>query len=211
MDAYKTIKDDIKSFFSTWLKKGLVINPQIGGEFFANPLGISSKHWFFENERDYIDSYVEAYEKNLYFCAIDDGSCFQIRYEFESDKRNTYVKEASLSFLPCVTDGTYSFDYIRIDYDLKNQSYFHPTVHMHVGFNDAIRIPMDEVPKFSDFFGLVMYLYYPEKYLKLLNIDEIKHTPIRNEQGLLTKMLPISEEIRKYTYLKTPDNKSIKL
>ena len=204
------VKDDIQSFFNTWIKKGLVINPQVGGKFFSNPLEISSKHWFFENEEDYKARYVESYENNLYFCAIEDGSCFQITYKFEKDKKNTYVKEASLSFLPCVTDGTDLFDYIRIDYDSQNQNYFHPAVHMHVGFKGKMRIPVNEIPKFSEFFAFIMYLYYPKKYLELMKVEEIKHTPVRSEKGFFTRTIPISEEIMNYIYLRTPINRSVK-
>ena len=47
MDAYNAIKQDITSFIRTWIKTGIIVNPQVGGDFFSNKDVISSKYSFF--------------------------------------------------------------------------------------------------------------------------------------------------------------------
>ena len=51
MDAYNAIKQDITSFIRTWIKTGIIVNPQVGGDFFSNKDVISSKYSFFETKR----------------------------------------------------------------------------------------------------------------------------------------------------------------
>ena len=80
MDAFREIKQDLLSFVRTWTKTGIVVNPQIGGDFFSDEENINSKYIFFKTEEDYIANFAESYEKGQYLCALEDGSFFQIRY-----------------------------------------------------------------------------------------------------------------------------------
>ena len=200
MDAYNAIKQDITSFIRTWIKTGIIVNPQVGGDFFSNKDVISSKYSFFRDEEDYISNFAESYENGRYLCALSDGSFFQINYLFEHhSKRKQYISKASLSYLPCVTDGAYANDYIRMDYDAESQNYFHPAAHLHVGFKGNFRLAADELLCFSEFFKFMMYLYYPDIYLKLEKKEDIKHTPME-EEGKYTKNIPISKELKEFVY-----------
>lgn len=203
MDAYSKIKDDLVSFVRTWTKTGIIINPQIGGEFFSSKESISSKYIFFKNEDEYILGFARAYAKNQYLCTLPDGSLFQISYSFVTkNKRQRYVSKASLTYLPCVTDGVYDNDYIRLDYDVDNQNFFHPAAHLHVGFRGNFRLASNELLCFSEFFKFITYLYYPEIYLTLVGKDRIKHT-LKTEEGKYTKQLPNSTELDNFVHITT--------
>lgn len=203
MDAYSKIKDDLVSFVRTWTKTGIINNPQIGGDFFSNMESISSKYNFFKNEEEYILGFAKAYAKNQYLCTLPDGSLFQISYSFVmKNKRQRYVSKASLTYLPCVTEGVFDNDYIRLDYDVDNQNFFHPAAHLHVGFKGNFRLASNELLCFSEFFKFITYLYYPEIYLKLVGKDRIKHT-LQTEEGKYTKQLPNSEELDDFVHLTT--------
>ena len=202
MDVYNCIKQDINSFVRTWTKTGIIVNPQVGGDFFSFQDKIVSKHCMFENEEEFIQKFTETYEAGQYFCALEDGSYFQISYNFERKKKNKKVVKASLSYLPCVVDGVYRNDYVRLDYDASNQSFFHPASHLHVGFRGNIRIATDELLLFSEFFKFIMYLYYPKIYLQLEHKEKVSHSRVEDE-GKLTQYMPISKELMKFAYLKT--------
>lgn len=202
MDAYKLIKDDIQSFVRTWLKTGLINNPQIGKDFFSNPTSIQSKHSMIKDETDYINNFVSNYEKGMYLLAIEDGSVFQVEYEFNRNKKTVYLVKASLGYLPGIQNGELLHSYIRLDYDtLGENSFFHATCHLHIGFNRDIRIPSDDVPLFSEFFKFIMYLFYHDKFLKLINKNTISNTYSKNI-GRLTQYIPLSNELSSFAHLK---------
>jgi len=203
MDAYKLIKDDIQKFIRTWLKTGMIYNPQIGGEFFKNKNLIQSKYDFYKTEQEYKEKFVRAYEENSFLVALFDGSCFQIYYEFEVNRKDVYLKKANICYLPCVTEGEILHEYLRLDYDVSvDNSFFHPTTHLHVGFREGMRIPADEIPLFSEFFEFVMYLYYEEQYLQIIGKKSVSDTYDKQQKGSLSKRIPISNELLNFVHLK---------
>ena len=202
MDAYSIIKNDINSFIRTWLKTGIIVNPQTGSDFFSSPTCIKSKHEFFQNEKEFVSNFAKTYESNKYFCALSDGSCFQISYSFEKkSKSKIYLSNASLCYLPCVTEGEFKNDYVRFDYDTCNPNFFHPSAHLHIGFKGKVRLPTNEVMLFSEFFKLIMYLYYPDWFLTINRVEKVKNTMDNTKEGKLTKFLPISKELQKFIFM----------
>ncbi|MCI8596527.1 MAG: DUF2290 domain-containing protein [Clostridia bacterium] len=209
MDAYKLIKEDIQSFVRTWLKTGLISNPQIGGDFFSDLISIKSKLSLIKDEEEYIKNFVDNYEKGMYLLTIDDGSFFQAAYEFNRMKNAVYLVKASISYFPCVNAGKLIHPYIRLDYDSKIQnSFFHAITHLHIGFDNGIRIPTDEIPLFSEFFKFIMYLYYHDKFLKIVNKKAITDTHTK-DRGRLTQYIPISKELGDFVHLKLSNIQNI--
>ncbi len=43
-------------------------------------------------------------------------------------------------------------------------SFFHAYAHLHIGFRNSIRIPVDEVFLFSEFLAFILYLFYLEQF-----------------------------------------------
>ena len=201
MDAYKIIKDDLISFIRTWLKTGLICNTQVSGEFFSNPTEIKSDVSYYKSETNYDEMFLEDYEKQRFLLALEDGSFFQVAFEFIKIKKNTFLKKATLSFLPNNLNEGEWHSYLRMDYDLEgDNSFFHPVTHLHIGLHDDIRIPTDEIPLFSEFFKFVMYLYYKEKFFQIYKLDSISNTEIK-DCGRLTSIMPISHEAKQFVYL----------
>ena len=202
MDAFNEIKQDLNSFVRTWTKTGIIINPQIGGDFFSNEESISSKYSFFKDEDEYISNFAKAYENGQYLCALPDGSFFQIKYGFvRKTKNKRYIVKANLAYLPSVNDGVFNNEYVRIDYDIDSQNFFHPAAHLHVGFKGNFRLASNELLCFSEFFKFIMYLYYPETYLKLVGKESIKNSLYENE-GKYTKNVPISKELNDFVHIR---------
>ncbi len=201
MDAFNEIKHDLTSFVRTWTKTGIIVNPQIGGDFFSDEERISSKYSFFKDEEEYILNFAKTYESGQYLCALPDGSFFQIKYGFvRKTKNKRYVVKANLAYLPSVNDGIYNNEYIRLDYDIDSQSFFHPVAHLHVGFKGCFRLASNELLCFSEFFKFIMYLYYPEVYLRLEGKENIRSS-LYDGEGKYTKTIPISRELDNFVHI----------
>lgn len=166
MNARKIIETDLRNCIHTGFKAGIIVNPRIPGDFYSNPTRIGSKHNKYENEDDFLTKYIEDYERGDYFFSLADGACLQVFYEFEVNRRNSYLSKSSLIFLPSLQDGRITHEYLRFDFcDDKNDGhFFHACAHMHVGFRNTIRFPTNEVLLFSNFLKLVLYLFYPVDY-----------------------------------------------
>ncbi len=202
MDAYKIIKDDIQRFVRTWLKTGLICNPQISDKSFLTSRSIKSQISNIKSESEYIKDFASNYENGMYLLAIEDGSVFQVAYEFNGSRRNIYLVKASISYLPSIQGGRLLHSYVRLDYDsnMKN-NFFHPISHLHIGFDNDLRMPTDDIPLFSEFFKFIMYLYYHDKFLTIINKSEISDTYSKDE-GRLTPFVPLSIELRNFVHLK---------
>lgn len=205
MDARQLIEDDIKQSIRTGMRLGILFNPRMSGDFFNSRIIISSHYSRFSNEEDFINNYVNQYEADQYLVALQDGSFFQVNYEFEVKKRVSYLKKMNQCYLPSVNDGKITNDYLRLDYNNeKDNSFFHPYAHLHVGFKNTIRIPIDEVMLFSEFLLMVLYYYYPDDFKAIVgNEKKYGNTIQENGMGKMTKDKVLSLELEKYMYLKT--------
>lgn len=207
MDARKMVEDDIQSCVRKALKLGILSNPRMSGNFFKDRTTISSKYTRFTDETSYLESYFRKYEQGEYFATLSDGAFLQINYEFEvKNKKTSYLSKMNLCYLPPVTDtGEIKNEYIRIDYsNSPDNSFFHAYAHVHIGFRNAIRIPIDEVLLFSEFLKIILYHFYPEQF-KIFCGDTYKTTNTKNKtkSGKLTKDKVLSDELEKYCYYKT--------
>lgn len=203
MNAHEIISKDIKSFVSKALHTGVLVNPKTPGDFYSNKSSIKSKYSFFSNEEDYISNYHKKYELGEYFIALCDGSYIQINYEFETKrKRDSYLKKMNLCYLPAVVDGEIKNEYIRIDYsDTTDNSFFHPYAHVHIGFKNTIRIPINEILLFSEFIKIIFYLFYPDEFKKIFPEIKTTNTIEKSVVGKATNKKVITNELESFMYL----------
>lgn len=112
----------------------------------------------------------------------------------------------NLCYLPPVTEtGEIKNEYIRIDYNnSSDNSFFHAYAHVHIGFRNAVRIPIDEVLLFSEFLKLILYLFYPD-YFKSFCSETHKTTNTQDKSvfGKLTKDKILTKELERFFYWKT--------
>ena len=153
MDAHKIVVADMQESINRALRLRILSNPRIHGDFYKDPTCISSKYTRFANQADYLQNYHHKYEHGEYLATLQDGAFLQVHYEFErSGKRRAYLKKMNLCYLPAVVDDSMKNEYIRVDFDSTNQnSFFHPVAHVHIGFTNSVRLPVDEVFLFSEF------------------------------------------------------------
>jgi hypothetical protein len=203
MDAYTEVRKDILDFTRAGLNSGIIQNPSIGGDFFADNSCITSRHSFFRDEEDYLNRYFYAYENREYVFTFMDGSFVQLHYEFEKiRKRTVYIKKMSLAYLPNVVDGKMVNNYIRIDYDqLTESSFFHSAAHVHIGFANNFRLPFDDVILLSEFFELISYCYYPDAYTTYKAGGMPRTYTHNREPGRLTKNTVLADEILANAYV----------
>lgn len=206
MDARQMIEDDIKTSMRKGIKLGILINPRISGCFFSDRLHISSQYSMFSDELDFRNKYSQNYEDGKYLVALKDGAYFQVNYEFKiKRKRDSYVKKMNYCFIPSIIDNSIVNEYLRVDFNHTNDnSFFHSFAHLHVGFKNCIRIPMDEVMLFSEFLLMILYYYYPEDFKTFVNNENIyKNTVDDSVCGKFTENRVLSRELEKYLYIKT--------
>ena len=91
MDARRKVEDDMKSSINKALQKKILLNPRMGGTFFADQSKISSKYSMFSNEEEYINEYSHRYEEGCYLATFEDGAFLQVNYEFSAKKKKTYL------------------------------------------------------------------------------------------------------------------------
>ncbi len=213
MDARREIEADIRSCVNKGMQLGILINPRIPGDFYSSPNIISSKYSCFSNEADYLENAHLKYEHNEYFITLEDGAFLQINYEFEvRRKRESFLKKMNLCYLPPVTDiGEIKNEYIRLDFNNSSaNSFFHAYAHLHIGFRNSIRIPVDEVFLFSEFLAFILYLFYPEQFSLLFGSKyATTNTRRDSEYGKLTKDVVLSKELENFIFLKTPKQTKI--
>ena len=203
MDAFVIVKDDLDKVVRKALSLRIIQNPKISGEFFNNNTVISSKYSFFDDEEDYRANAAKKYEAGEYLFAMMDGAFLQINYEFtRRSKRRCFLSKMNLCYLPPVVGGLLLKDYIRIDFNEEDSSFFHSNAHLHVGFLNEIRIPLDDVLLFSKFFNLILYCFYPEDF-KTFNdgILSISHSFNNNSTTRLTQNVVLSDELKSFLYL----------
>lgn len=207
MDARKIVEEDIKTCIRKAMKLGILSNPRMSGNFFDDRRTISSKYTRFVGEADYLENYSKKYEQGDFFATLEDGAFFQINYEFDVPSKNkSYLKKMNLCYLPPVTEnGETVNEYIRIDYsDSSDNSFFHAYAHVHIGFRNTIRIPIDEVLLFSEFLEMILYFFYSEQFEKFCKDKyKVSNTVDKDVSGKLTKHKILTKEIEKYFYWKT--------
>lgn len=200
MNAKTEIMEDIKGTINKGLKLKILMNPRLPS---IEETVISSRYTFFNDEEDYCLRYHEAYEEEKYLFAMDDGSYFQINYEFDiKSKYKSFVKKQNLCFLPGISPKTGKpiHCYLRLDYDSgEANSFFHPQAHLHIGLGNDLRIPVDNILKLSDFFELVLYLYYGEYLSKWNNKLKIGHSISVVNDGL-SKYQILADELKSFFY-----------
>ena len=207
MDARKVVEEDIRTCIRKAMKLGILLNPRTSGDFFANRKKITSKYTRFIDEADYLENYFKKYEQGEFFATLNDGAFLQINYEFDiQSKKTSYLEKMNLCYLPPVTEaGELQNEYIRIDYNNSiDNSFFHAYAHVHIGFRNAIRIPIDEVLLFSEFLEMILYLFYPEQFKMLCaEVYKTTNTKDKTQFGKLTKDKILTKELEKYFYWKT--------
>ena len=200
MDAKTVILNDIKRTINKGLKLKILMNPRLPS---TERTVISSKYTFFTDEADYCSRYHQAYEEEKYLFAMDDGSYFQINYEFDiKSKYNSFVKKQNLCFLPGISSKTGKpiHCYLRLDYDSgETNSFFHPQAHLHIGLGNDLRIPVNNILKLSDFFELVLYLYYSEYLSKWNDKLKIGHSISVADDGLSRYQI-LADELKSFFY-----------
>lgn len=206
MNAYKLVKDDLKHFISKGLELDIIANPNV--IYKENKIG--TEHSFFANELECIKNRHKEYECRKYFCTLlKDDSYFQINYEFIIKSKNkSYLKKMNLCYIPGLDNNENLInEYIRLDYDSETtNSFFHPLVHIHIGFKRNFRLPFNDVMLFSEFCEFVLYLYYPDDFKKLnLNNLALSNTYNLSSYGRLTENITLSRELKKYKYFKVSD------
>ena len=203
MDAQEIVKNDINTFIRKSLMKGVLVNPRIPGDFANNRSIITSKYSFFTDEEDYIENYYKKYENGEYFVAFPDGAFIQLNYEFRvSGKRSSYLEKMNLCYLPSVNNGKKNNEYIRVDYsNSEDNNFFHPYAHLHIGFNNTIRIPLNEVLLFSEFIKLILYLFYPDDFIKLFDDVKTTNTIDKSDYGKLSKDKVLTNELKSFLFL----------
>lgn len=207
MDARKVVEENLRTCVSKAMKLGILVNPRISGDFFKDRKKISSKYTRFIDEADYLENYFKKYEQGEFFATFDDGAFLQINYEFDiQSKKTSYLEKMNLCYLPPVTeDSGLKNEYIRIDYNNSpTNSFFHACAHVHIGFRNTIRIPIDEVLLFSEFLEMILYLFYPEQFKAFCTgIYKTTNTEDKAQSGKLTKNKILTKELQKSFYWKT--------
>jgi len=205
--SFQIVKNDINSFISFGMKTAIVFNPKIGGDFFGNPATISSRHFDVASEDDYLKEHGNIHDNSCFLFELSDGASIQIFYEFKKKyRKKMYLSKMNLAYLPPVDEDTGKIrnEYIRADYDSEvNNSFFHPDVHLHIGFSNSIRIPLNHLFTLSDFCHLIFYLFYNDHYLKMVEkTSAISHTFSSGEKDVLSNCHVISTELLDKCYLK---------
>ena len=207
MDARKIVEEDIRACMRKAMKLGILSNPRMSGNFFKDRKKISSKYTYFSDETDYLENYFKRYEQGEFFATLDDGAFLQINYEFHiQSKSSSYLEKMNLCYLPPVTEiGELQNEYIRIDYsNSPDNSFFHAYAHVHIGFRNAIRIPIDEVLLFSEFLEMVLYFFYPKQFESFCGATyKTSNTKDGTQFGKLTKSKILTDELEKFFYWKT--------
>ena len=205
MDARRIVELDIQNFIRKALHIGVLINPRLSGEFFKDRQRISSKYTRFADEEDYLENYYKKYEEGEYLAAFIDGAFLQINYEFSiKGKNSSFLEKMNLCYLPPVIEGKITNEYVRVDYsNTDDNSFFHPYAHIHIGFRNTIRIPVDEVMLFSEFVKMILYHFYPTQFVELFG-ESIRTTNTKDTThlGKLTKEKILTNELTKYYHLK---------
>lgn len=206
MDAHKVVAEDIRSSISKALKLRILSNPRIEGDFYKDPTCISSKYTRFVDQADYLQNYHHKYEKGEYLATLQDGAFLQVNYEFEkSGRKHSYLRKMNLCYLPAIDNDCIKNEYIRIDYDASSKSsFFHPIAHIHIGFTNTIRLPIDEVLLFSEFLRWILYLYYPEDFETFTKgFIQTGNSVDKRTTGKITESKVLSSELEAFFYLKT--------
>lgn len=208
MDARKRVEEDMQTCMRKALKLGILSNPRMSGDFFKDHKKISSKYTYFSDETDYLENYSKRYEQGEFFATLDDGAFLQVNYEFHIQSKNiSYLEKMNLCYLPPVTEyGELRNEYIRIDYDnSSNNSFFHAHAHIHIGFRNTIRIPIDEVLLFSEFLAMILYFFYPNQFESFCGSTyKTSNTKDMSQHGKLTKGKILTKELEKFFYWKIP-------
>lgn len=207
MDARKIVEDDIQTCIRKAMKLGILSNPRMSGNFFKDRKTISSKYTRFADEAAYLENYFRKYEQGEYLATLEDGAFLQINYEFDiQSKKTSYLKKMNLCYLPPVTEaGEITNEYIRIDYsNSSDNSFFHAYAHVHIGFRNAIRIPIDEVLLFSEFLEMILYFFYPDQFKAFCaGTYQTSNTKDKSTPGKLTKDRVLTKELAQYFCWKT--------
>lgn len=207
MDARKIVEEDIRGSMHKALKLGIISNPRMSGNFFKDRKTISSKYTRFSDEASYLENYFKKYEQGEYLATLENGAFLQINYEFNIQSRKTsYLEKMNLCYLPPVTeDGKITNEYIRIDYsNSPDNTFFHAYAHVHIGFRNTIRIPIDEVLLFSEFLEMILYLFYPNQFKAFCaGTYKTSNTKDKSMSGKLTKDRILTTELEQYFYWKT--------
>ena len=210
MDARKIVEDDIQACIRKAMKLGILSNPRMSGNFFKDRKTISSKYTRFADEANYLENYFRKYEQGEYLATFQDGAFLQINYEFNIQSRKTsFLEKMNLCYLPPVNEtGEITNEYIRIDYsNSSDNSFFHACAHVHIGFRNAIRIPIDEVLLFSEFLEMILYFFYPDQFKSFCTgTYQTGNTKDKTTSGKLTKERILTKELEQYFYWKTITN-----
>jgi len=206
MNAYQEIKSDISKLITNGLKLGLIVNPRASDRIFHGNR-ISSGYTFFDDEKEYIEKRRESYEKDLFLFALKDGAILQLNYEFDINKKVSTISKINIAYLPALDDSDkpLSSNYIRVDYDPgnKSNSIFHESTHAHIGFYSTPRIALSKIVRPSEFFELILFLFYPGDFTiwTKRNIPSGKYQTEKLGAKELTKNKACSEWIQKFFHI----------
>lgn len=198
MNAYNIVKKDLRKTIITAMNLNIIVNPQ---KYTENGITLSSQYSFFRSQEEYLSEYAHSYEENKYLCALTDGSYFQVNYEFEKKSKNkVYIKKLNLCYLPAIHNHKMIHSYVRLDFEPESDnSFFHSQAHLHLGFDNDIRIPVDEVLLFSEFFEMILFFFYNDKLRLWNSCLNIGHTVSKNE-GRFTKQGVLPTELVNYFF-----------
>lgn len=95
----------------------------------------------------------------------------KILSEDEPCSRKFYDDPALLRHvLDTVSSFKMNSNYLRIDYNNDSENYtkiVHTRGHIHIGFDNKFRLPINRIPLLSEFMDFIFFLYYTEKWKTL--------------------------------------------
>lgn len=202
MDAYNVVLADLKKYLKKGLKENIFVNPHIPDSMLKNSNQITSKYTRFNDELDFLQLYESKYESGEYLVALDDGSYFQINYEFNGKRNKSRLEKMNLCYLPAVKDECILNEYIRLDFSKHKEecSFYHSSAHLHVGLKNSLRLPAKDIMLFSEFCNMIFYLYYPTYFEKMGN-NSTSYSDDCNGFVRYTSKAVLSLENRAYIYL----------
>lgn len=197
-NIYKEILDDLNQYIRKGLNKGIFSNPRIRANEFIKDVKIASRSMFVDSHSEYEKQFQDMVDKGEYGFYISNFGAISYNYEFKNTNKANHLHKMSLSYYP---EPILDIQYIRVDYDPKASSFFHSDIHVHIGLNDSLRIPLNRNLKISEFVNLIFYFYSSDSLEKILDIKFDKKTYDKSQTEYYSKESVLSNEIKEFIYL----------
>ena len=210
-NVFHIIKDDIIRTNQLLLKKGIALNSGFP-KFIDLEITSSKQKYFTGDTKRYCEAYKKIIENKDYLLILKDLGIFQATYKLSSNKKS--IIKSSLIYYPNPGEqigeefsigGEFSkeqlfqfarsFDskYIRIDTNPESyKEILHPFSHLHIGIYPTGRIALNNIPRFSEFVDFILFLYYPDEWKILNDIDSEEKIDNYYKKRCLPKLLAVN-------------------